>query len=37
MQNPRLGMTVRMLDTMDPEKVKMIQAAADALRERLTL
>jgi deoxyribodipyrimidine photolyase-like uncharacterized protein len=36
-QNPRLGMMVRTLDKMDPEKVKVIQAAADALRERLTL
>ncbi|HET9239096.1 MAG TPA: cryptochrome/photolyase family protein [Oligoflexus sp.] len=35
-QNPRLGMMVRTLDKMDPEKVKLIAQAADELRARLT-
>jgi deoxyribodipyrimidine photolyase-related protein len=36
-QNPRLGMMVRTLDKMDPEKVKAIAQAADELRGRLTV
>lgn len=35
-QNPRLGMMVRTLDKMSPEKLKGLKEAAAALRERIT-